>query len=597
MHSYKHKESPANNQRMRVVQAWHRLPLSLASLIMAAPWLILLWTMVGSNLKMQTRTLQQNEEGRIIRSGQLSAQSLKTLFVSADQVLLELRRYWQHHPTEFQQVLQDRFDKLELSEAFDVTVIDTLGHVVKSRKQKNALDHPLYDSTLWSRHRDKRQDRLLIGPAFLDTLTGLWLLPFTRPLLSRSGQFEGLITFLAPTDYLSRVLQSTTLSHDSVFSIIDLESGNLILRGTKTHDPATEQRTALSSTGFWAMLSAGAPMERAGVMVSQLPHPISRLSNNGLAALAALPVSGMRRTRFEVDPIERLYFWEKLERTPLLLSVGAATHDFDSLVATHQLRHLMTGIAFSLLALAFAAGFNIDVRSRRRSQQALRQLAAHQTDLIEDERKLLAREIHDDLGQRLTALRLDLAMTMRAMQSTCSAELLAQVGQLKRAIDDILRIARELAQKVRPPSLDIGFLPAVEALCDEFNERLPATVRLTHHSHTRIDPSEACGIAAYRLLQESLNNAARHAHCQHIDISLDVIDGWLSLRVIDDGIGFDAQANNRKRTFGLLGMRERVAALGGEMRLQSQPGQGSKLLVWLPLNGMNAAKGSRIGHQ
>jgi signal transduction histidine kinase len=252
----------------------------------------------------------------------------------------------------------------------------------------------------------------------------------------------------------------------------------------------------------------------------------------------------------------------------------------------------VTGVAFSLLALALAAGFNLYDRSRRRSRQALRELAAHQTDLIEDERRLLAREIHDDLGQRLTALRLDLAMAIRAMRSTCAVDLLAPVEQLKDAIDDILRIARDLSKKVRPPSLDIGFLPAVEALCDEFNERLPATVRLVNHTRAGIVPSEACAIAAYRLLQESLNNAARHAHGQHIDISLDVVDGWLHLWVVDDGVGFDAQTKPRHRTYGLLGMRERVAALGGELRLKSQPGQGCKLLFLLPMSGTATEAGS-----
>lgn len=581
-----HSASSADNRPLRVMQAWHRLPLSLATLVLASPFLVLLWALVWSELQLQTQTLQQKEESRITRTSELSAQSIKSLFVSADQVLLELRGYWQNHPTEFDQVLRDRRSKLELGDVFDVSVIDARGQVVKHRTQQRAHQHPLYDSTLWSRHREDPRDRLLMGPAFFDRITDRWLLPFTRPLLSHSGQFEGVLTLVVPTDYFSRVLQHTTLRNDSVFSLIDLETGNLILRAIKIRDTPATHSNALSSTGFWSMLNAGIPVSSSGEMVSQLPHPLNRLPNDALAMVNAWPLSGMSRTTSAFDPIERLYGWEKLQRIPLLLSVGSPTSDFDNLLATHQLRHAITGFAFSLLALGLAFAFNIYDRSRRRHRQALRELAAHQTDLIEDERRFLAREIHDDLGQRLSALRLDLAMAINAMRSTCSAGLLAQVEQLKSAIDEILRITRDLSKKVRPPSLDIGFLPAVEALCDEFNERLPATVRLVNHTRTGIVPSEACAIAAYRLLQESLNNAARHAHCQHIDISLDVVDGWLHLWVIDDGVGFDPQTKTSSRTYGLLGMRERVAALGGELRVKSQAGQGCKLLALLPLGGM-----------
>jgi signal transduction histidine kinase len=327
-------------------------------------------------------------------------------------------------------------------------------------------------------------------------------------------------------------------------------------------------------------------------MVSQLPPPIEQLSASALSRLQAVPVSGINRAVFDVDHVERLYAWHKLERIPLLVNVGTTAILFDDVLATHRLRHLATGAAFSLLVLTLAAGFNRYDRMRRRSretledsEQALRKLASHQTDLLEDERKFIAREIHDDLGQRLSVLRLDLSMAISGISSASAADLLVQGTQLKASIDDILHVTRELAKKVRPPSLEIGFLPAIEALCDEFQNRLPFTLRFVNHADNTFQPDDACAIAAYRILQESLTNASRYAQCQHIDISLSVHDDWLHLRVIDDGIGFDPTVHNtNRRTFGLLGMRERVAALHGEMRLQSQTGQGCKLLVMLPLN-------------
>jgi signal transduction histidine kinase len=176
-------------------------------------------------------------------------------------------------------------------------------------------------------------------------------------------------------------------------------------------------------------------------------------------------------------------------------------------------------------------------------------------------------------------------MAINGIPSASATDLLVQGTQIKESIDGILQATRDLAKKVRPPSLEIGFLPAIEALCDEFQSRVPFKLRFVNNTDKAFQPDDICAIAAYRILQESLANAARHGQCQHIDISLAVHDDWLYLRVTDDGVGFDPKAINAgRRTFGLLGMRERVAALHGEMRLQSQAGQGCKLLFMLPLS-------------
>ena len=575
----------------RWLQTWYRLPLALATLLMATPLLVALWTMVWSNLDIQTQKLHQEEDARVTRASQQSAESLKTLFVSADLVLLELRRYWLNHPAEYFKVLQGRYDTLQLGSAFDVFVVDASGKVVRSTSPAHVLRDNLNYSPPVSRHQADTQDQLLLGPAFFDRITERWQLPFTRRLLSPSGKFVGIMVFLVPPDYFNRVLQATSLQNGSVFSMVDLDTGGLILRSTQVNKPPNAEAGSVATTDFWSILNLGIPAIGSGAMVSQLPPPIEQLSTSALHRLQAAPVSGMNRAAFDVDHVERLYAWNKLERIPLLVTVGTPAIRFDDVLAIHRLRHLATGAAFSLLVLTLAAGFNRYDRMRRRSretledsEQALRQLASHQTDLLEDERKFIAREIHDDLGQRLSVLRLDLSMAISGISSASAADLLVQGTQLKASIDDILRVTRDLAKKVRPPSLEIGFLPAIEALCDEFQNRLPFTLRFVNHTDHTFHPDDVCAIAAYRILQESLTNAARHAQCQHIDISLAVHDDWLYLRIVDDGVGFDPKAHTSRRTFGLLGMRERVAALHGEMRLQSQAGEGCKLLFMLPLN-------------
>lgn len=575
----------------RWLQAWSRLPLALTTSLMAAPLLVALWFMVCSNLQIQSQKLLQEEEGRVSRASHLSAESLKTLFVSADLVLLELRRYWLNRPEEFLKVLQGHHDKLQLGSSFDVFVVNASGKVVRSSSPARVLHNNLNFSPPWSRHQDDPQDRLLLGPAFFDSITKRWQLPFTRRLLSPSGTFEGVMVFLVSPDYFNLMLQATSLQKDSVFSIVDLDTGDLILRSTQVNLQPTAELPSTKVTDFWSVLNLGIPAVGSGSKVNQWLETHDRLSTLALIRLRTLLNSGTMRTVFVVDQVERLYAWKKLERIPLLVSIGTPATPFDKVLTIQRWRHAIAGAGFSLLVLMFAAGFNLYDRARCRnrqalaaSEQALRQLAMHQTDLLEEERKFISREIHDDLGQRLSVLRLDLARVLRTMQNA-SGDLLARTEELKAAIDDILRTTRDLAKKVRPPSLDIGFLPAIEALCDEFQDRLPCSVHLVNNADITIQSDDACAITAYRVLQEALSNAARHAQCQRIDISLAVHNDWLYLRVVDDGIGFDPSAHNTgRRTLGLLGMRERVAALHGEMRLKSQPGQGCTLLIMLPLN-------------
>jgi signal transduction histidine kinase len=598
MPSKKYSVFSSEAPNSQALQAWHRLPLALTTLVLAAPLLVVLWAILWFSLGIETQNRQQKEDSFVIRTSLLGTESLRTLLASADLVLLQLRHHWLNHPDEFHAVLQARHDTLQLGSPFEVFVVDAKGKVHQSVGITRVVHHLSDYAALWSRHQKDNQDQVLMGPVFFDRISQRWQLPLTRRLLSPSGAFIGIMVFLVPSDYFNRVLHATNLPEGSVFSIIDLSSGDLILRSLQVngHSAVDVNGDGKPDTAqdFWFFLNLGIPAINSGIMVSELPPVMDRLPSAALTDLKNLPVSGTSRMASTVDRVERLYAWSKLERQPLVVTVGTPSSRVDSTVSIQKLRYLATGSAFSLLVLLLVAGFNVYNRSRsisretlKASEQALHQLAFYQTDLIEDERKFIAREIHDDFGQRLSALRLGLAMLIIGMQNTCSADLQARATQLKDAIDALMLVTRHLAKKVRPPMLDIGFLPAVEALCDDFQSRQLFKLSLVNYASNTLQPDPLCAIAAYRILQESLTNAARHAHCKHVDISLEVHADWLHLRVVDDGVGFDPLANpdpSSRRTFGLLGMRERIAALHGNMRLRSQTGQGCKLLVLLPLN-------------
>ncbi len=215
------------------------------------------------------------------------------------------------------------------------------------------------------------------------------------------------------------------------------------------------------------------------------------------------------------------------------------------------------------------------------SRQALRDLAAHEQAKREDERKHMAQEIHDELGQRLTVLRMDVALLPRAVKAAPSAEELPrQAKKLISDIDAIVAIVRDIAGQLRPVALEVGLAAAVEAMLQDFEQALGIPCELDNRlpAHRVLDESRSS--VAFRILQESMTNAARHAGATRIKVSLAESAGQLLLRVQDDGRGFSAATGSG---FGLTGMRERAASLGGWAHIASQPGVGTTVEAAIPL--------------
>jgi len=218
----------------------------------------------------------------------------------------------------------------------------------------------------------------------------------------------------------------------------------------------------------------------------------------------------------------------------------------------------------------------------RLSREKLRELSAHQMVVKEAEGKRIAREIHDELGQRLTVLRMDVMMLPKVLKGRSEA-LPEAIDQMKGAIDGVLRIVRDIAANLRPAALDMGILVAVEWLVDDFQTRVGLACKLHNRLEQdfSLDDDRATGI--FRILQESLTNVARHANASKIEITLDIQDGQLRLDVNDNGAGFEPWQEGSKKSFGLSGMRERATALGGDVEILSSPGKGTRVRASIPL--------------
>lgn len=217
-----------------------------------------------------------------------------------------------------------------------------------------------------------------------------------------------------------------------------------------------------------------------------------------------------------------------------------------------------------------------------RSRQSLRELAAHHEKIREEERSRIAREIHDELGQYLTALRMDTAMlNIRFGQD--NPDLRGIIADMKQTIDTTIGVVRNVASALRPGALDMGLVSAAEWLLAGFQERTGIRCHLNA-------PREDLGLdneratAAFRILQESLTNVARYAKAGAVDVQIELVDAVLEMEVRDDGVGFDPLEVRGRKTFGLMGIRERALMFGGESRIDSEPGAGTTLRVRIPLS-------------
>ena len=226
------------------------------------------------------------------------------------------------------------------------------------------------------------------------------------------------------------------------------------------------------------------------------------------------------------------------------------------------------------------------------SQKALRDLGAHRDAEGERVRKAVAQEIHDDLGQRLTVLRMDVALLPRAVQADPARLLPQQVDALKASIDGIVGVVRDIAGRLRPAALEVGLGPAAESLLREFQQAMGIPCELHNHLPPDLVLDEVRTTSVFRILQESMTNAARHAGASRIQVSLSMAGRGLRVAVQDDGRGF---AGSGGGTYGVSGMRERATSLGGTLQISSVGGAGTTVEAWIPLdNELSAAIQSAV---
>jgi signal transduction histidine kinase len=221
--------------------------------------------------------------------------------------------------------------------------------------------------------------------------------------------------------------------------------------------------------------------------------------------------------------------------------------------------------------------------AERRMRELSQQLVATQ----EEERKKLSRELHDHVGQVLTALRMELGSIDR-LRAPGDGALARAVAESRQLVDNMVRTVRDLALGLRPSMLDdFGLQPALEWHAREFTRRYNLPVDLTMKGDlTRLaDPYATC---IYRVVQEALTNCVRHAKASHVRVTVSGEGDTIAVAVVDDGVGI--RPESRKSGLGLRGMEERARDLGGSVEIHSTPGVGTSLMIRIPTSQGNTSE-------
>lgn len=235
------------------------------------------------------------------------------------------------------------------------------------------------------------------------------------------------------------------------------------------------------------------------------------------------------------------------------------------------------------------ACFSRDITERKQTEQEvlqkneqLKNLTAHLQNIREEERTTISREIHDELGQQLTALKMDIDWIMHK-QDTAAKEVVAKLRDMLQMSDNVINTIRRISSDLRPSIIDdLGLIAALEWKCNDFEEKMGISCKFVSNIKERKFDANF-EINAYRILQETLTNVGRHSKAKSVTVFVNENDNELFLEISDDGKGISVENIQNGKTLGIIGMKERAALLGGNLTIEGSKNAGTRTKLTLPL--------------
>ena len=281
---------------------------------------------------------------------------------------------------------------------------------------------------------------------------------------------------------------------------------------------------------------------------------------------------------------------EKEERPPFILlsgaigesaAVAAIQRGISDYLPKDDLRNLVRVIRRAIEVFQAKQAQARATRELAASERRLAEFAEHLQSAIENERAAIAREIHDDIGGSLAAVRLDLSWVARHVQDAQTTEHIQTATEM---LQHAIGASQRIMMNLRPAILDQGLYPAITWLAESFQRRTGIKTSLVT-SKEQIHASKAIELTAYRTAQEALTNVSKYAQCSLVRIDLSDAEQVLTLEITDNGCGIAPQALANPKAFGLRGLQERAKVVGGWLDLSSRSGAGTTIILSIPLNG------------
>jgi signal transduction histidine kinase len=217
------------------------------------------------------------------------------------------------------------------------------------------------------------------------------------------------------------------------------------------------------------------------------------------------------------------------------------------------------------------------------SREELRQLSNHLEDVREEERLHIAREIHDELGQHLTVLKMNFSFLQKNILAS-DPSLSTELDKIISLINEMVNVVRKISHELRPAVLDqLGLVAAMEWYGNDFEKNTGIKTSFISDFSDKGLPDKL-RIGLFRIFQESLTNVARHAAASRVDASLQIQDGDIVMLIEDNGKGFNTEMIDHRKTLGILGMKERAIVMGGTYNIHSSPGKGTIIDVIVPFS-------------
>jgi signal transduction histidine kinase len=317
------------------------------------------------------------------------------------------------------------------------------------------------------------------------------------------------------------------------------------------------------------------------LMVAQSGEEALRLALRNDFAVILLDVRMPGIDGFETARLIRAR--ERSRLTPIIF-LTAAADEMTSMFRGYEVGavdYLMKPVIPDVLKSKVAVFVELFRKSERlrESEDKLRRLAAHLVSIREEERAHIAREIHDELGQVLTGLKMEVTWLAKRLKEKL---LIEKTDSICALIDSTVQTVRKIATGLRPEMLDdMGLVAAVAWQAKEFQKRTGIRCRASLPPETKLDMDVSTTM--FRIFQEILTNVARHSRATRVDIELEIRESQVSLEVVDNGIGIQENELNARKSLGLLGMQERALLFGGEVSISGSAGHGTRVSLTIPL--------------